>query len=94
MLLSHAGEKDYKSCEILGFFLANSPSSWICYTFFNEKIRRSGLPKGYDEFSGLMHDIELPLLFEPGTSWEYGVSYFLISLAISSLGFCFADSLC
>lgn len=64
------------------------------YTFFNEKIRRSGLPEGYDEFSGLMHDIEMPLLFEPGTSWEYGVSYMSISLPNNSLPFAVHTTFC
>ncbi|KUJ12952.1 beta-lactamase/transpeptidase-like protein [Mollisia scopiformis] len=44
------------------------------YTFFNPEIRKFGLPKGLDEFSGDIKDIEHPLLFEPGTKWNYGTS--------------------
>ncbi|KAL8641230.1 MAG: hypothetical protein Q9228_001947 [Teloschistes exilis] len=44
------------------------------YAFFNENIRQWGQPFGCDEFSGHENDIlGQPLLFEPGTRWEYGV---------------------
>ena len=43
------------------------------YSFFNERLRDWALPVGIDEFSGRFEDIKLPLLFQPGTSWEYGV---------------------
>ncbi|KAI4244355.1 MAG: hypothetical protein LQ352_006846 [Teloschistes flavicans] len=44
------------------------------YAFFNENLRRWGQPFGCDEFSGHEDDIlGQPLLFEPGTRWEYGV---------------------
>ncbi|KAL8703032.1 MAG: hypothetical protein Q9201_003808 [Fulgogasparrea decipioides] len=44
------------------------------YSFSNEVIRRWGQPSGCDEFSGHANDIlGQPLLFEPGTQWEYGV---------------------
>ncbi|KAL8690009.1 MAG: hypothetical protein Q9218_004442, partial [Villophora microphyllina] len=44
------------------------------YAFFNENLRRWGQPFGCDEFSGHANDIlGQPLLFEPGTRWEYGV---------------------
>ena len=45
------------------------------YTFFNKEVRRFGLPGALDEFSGRIEDIEHPLLFEPGTKFNYGVSY-------------------
>ncbi|KAJ5292161.1 hypothetical protein N7478_001412 [Penicillium angulare] len=43
------------------------------YTFFNERLRQWSYPVGVDEFSGRIEDIKLPLLFQPGESWEYGV---------------------
>lgn len=46
------------------------------YTFFNERLRDWSLPAGVDEFSGRIEDvITLPLLFQPGEGWEYGVSH-------------------
>lgn len=44
------------------------------YTFFNERLRDWSYPVGVDEFSGRFEDMKLPLLFQPGESWEYGVS--------------------
>ena len=45
------------------------------YTFFNETLRRWGQPVGYEELSGFATDVQgLPILFEPGTRWEYGVN--------------------
>ncbi|CZR52725.1 probable beta-lactamase class C and other penicillin binding proteins [Phialocephala subalpina] len=44
------------------------------YAFFNEKLRDYNKPIGYDEFSGHMYDIKQPLVNQPGTRWEYGVS--------------------
>ncbi|KAF5536461.1 hypothetical protein FMEXI_10319 [Fusarium mexicanum] len=44
------------------------------YTFFNERLRDWSHPAGIDEFSGRIEDIvKLPLLFQPGEGWEYGV---------------------
>ncbi|KAL8854313.1 MAG: hypothetical protein Q9221_000799 [Calogaya cf. arnoldii] len=44
------------------------------YSFFNDDLRRWGQPFGCDEFSGLQKDVlGLPLVFEPGTDWQYGV---------------------
>ena len=45
------------------------------YTFFNPEIRQFGYPIGIDEFSGRIEDLYAqPLLFEPGTNINYGVS--------------------
>lgn len=44
------------------------------YTFFNERLRQWSYPVGVDEFSGRIEDMKLPLLFQPGEGWEYGVS--------------------
>ena len=44
------------------------------YTFFNPEIRKFGHPVGIDEFSGRVEDVFSPLLFEPGTKFNYGVS--------------------
>lgn len=44
------------------------------YTFFDEKLRNWSYPAGIDEFSGRIEDItKLPLVFEPGEGWQYGV---------------------
>lgn len=43
------------------------------YSFFNERLRDWGFPAGVDEFSGRFEDVVLPLLFQPGEGWEYGV---------------------
>jgi CubicO group peptidase (beta-lactamase class C family) len=44
------------------------------YTFFNERLRDWFLPVGGDEFSCRFEDMLMPLLFQPGEGWEYGVS--------------------
>jgi hypothetical protein len=45
------------------------------YSFFNPTIRKCGYPVGFDEFSGRYEDLyNQPLMFEPGTALEYGVS--------------------
>lgn len=43
------------------------------YTFFNERLRDWGFPAGADEFSGRVEDMTLPLSYQPGEGWEYGV---------------------
>ncbi|EMR68549.1 putative beta-lactamase family protein [Eutypa lata UCREL1] len=50
-------------------------TSGFGYAFFNERLRDWSFPGGIDEFSGRAEDImEMPLLFQPGEGWEYGVS--------------------
>ena len=44
------------------------------YSFFNERLREWSYPAGIDEFSGRIEDVNMPLLFQPGEGWEYGVS--------------------
>ncbi|KAJ8111000.1 hypothetical protein ONZ43_g5731 [Nemania bipapillata] len=44
------------------------------YTFFNERLRDWALPEGGDEFSGRFEDMLMPLLFQPGEGWEYGIN--------------------
>jgi CubicO group peptidase (beta-lactamase class C family) len=52
-----------------------SHTSGFGYTFFNERLRDWAFPAGANEFSGRIEDIiSLPLLFQPGEGWEYGVS--------------------
>lgn len=51
-----------------------SHTSGFGYAFSNERLRDWGLPAGIDEFSGSFKDIKVPLLFQPGEGWEYGVS--------------------
>ncbi|KAF9248236.1 hypothetical protein DTO027I6_6406 [Penicillium roqueforti] len=43
------------------------------YTFFNERLRQWSYPIGADEFSGRIEDMKMPLLFQPGEGWQYGV---------------------
>ncbi|KAH6896636.1 beta-lactamase/transpeptidase-like protein [Thelonectria olida] len=43
------------------------------YTFFNERLRDWAFPAGGDEFSGRFEDVKMPLLFQPGEGWEYGL---------------------
>ncbi|KAJ5476247.1 hypothetical protein N7475_001976 [Penicillium sp. IBT 31633x] len=43
------------------------------YTFFNERLRQWSYPAGVNEFSGRIEDIKMPLLFQPGEGWEYGL---------------------
>ncbi|KKK20812.1 hypothetical protein P175DRAFT_0510951 [Aspergillus ochraceoroseus IBT 24754] len=43
------------------------------YTFFNDRLRDWSFPAGIDEFSGRFDDMKMPLLFQPGEGWEYGV---------------------
>jgi len=70
MLLSHTGQylKRIQNISLLIIFLAG-----FGYAFFNPEIRKFGLPAGIDEFSGRIEDVDTPLLFEPGTQWNYGV---------------------
>lgn len=47
------------------------------YTFFNPEVKKKpGFPRGLDEFSGRIEDIDHSLLFEPGTKFNYGVRVF------------------
>ncbi|KAJ9145462.1 Beta-lactamase/transpeptidase-like protein [Pleurostoma richardsiae] len=43
------------------------------YSFFNERLRDWAFPAGMDEFSGRFEDLKMPLLFQPGEGWEYGI---------------------
>ncbi|KAL4787191.1 beta-lactamase/transpeptidase-like protein [Aspergillus varians] len=43
------------------------------YTFFNDRLREWSYPAGINEFSGRIEDVTMPLLFQPGEGWEYGV---------------------
>ena len=52
------------------------------YSFFNERVRNWGYPSGIDEFSGRIEDMKLPLLFQPGEGWEYGVSCLLFYIPL------------
>lgn len=44
------------------------------YAFFNERVRDWCLAAGVRAFPETLEDVTLPLLFQPGTGWEYGVS--------------------
>jgi len=45
------------------------------YTFFNHRLLEYSRPAGFDEFMGDREDImDMPLVNQPGTAWEYGVS--------------------
>lgn len=54
------------------------------YSFFNERLRDWALPAGLDEFSGRLEDMKSPLLFQPGTGWEYGVCPLNLPISSSS----------
>ncbi|KAL2074831.1 hypothetical protein VTL71DRAFT_8610 [Oculimacula yallundae] len=49
-----------------------SHTSGLGYTFFNAEIKKLGYPKGIDEFSGRIEDIEPVLLFDAGAKFNYG----------------------
>lgn len=44
------------------------------YAFFNERLRDWVLGAGLNVFPMTVQDITMPLLFQPGEGWEYGVS--------------------
>ncbi|KAI2623724.1 beta-lactamase family protein [Xylaria nigripes] len=44
------------------------------YTVFNEALRNWSLPIGIDEISGRFEDMLMPLIFQPGEGWQYGVN--------------------
>ncbi len=44
------------------------------YSIFNEELRDWSLPMGIDEFACDFSELDVPLLFQPGEGWEYGVS--------------------
>ena len=48
-------------------------TSGFGYSFFNERLRDWSFPIGIDEFSGDAAEFNVPLLFQPGERWEYGV---------------------
>ncbi|PNP76703.1 hypothetical protein FNYG_10122 [Fusarium nygamai] len=48
-------------------------TSGFGYSFFSERLRDWAYPAGADEFSGRIEDMTMPLLFQPGEGWEYGV---------------------
>lgn len=50
-------------------------TSGFSYSFFSLALRNWGYPAGVDEFSGRMQDYNVPLVFQPGERWEYGVRH-------------------
>lgn len=62
-----------------------SHTAGFAYTFFNERLRDWSFPVGVDEFSGRFEDIMVPLVFQPGESWEYGVCIISSRLSSASL---------
>ena len=63
--------EDKKRAITLRMLLTHT--SGFGYSFFNERLRQWSYPVGVDEFSGRIEDVNLPLLFQPGEGWEYGV---------------------
>lgn len=61
------------------------------YSFFNERLRDWSFPAGLDEFSGRFEDIKSPLLFQPGTGWEYGVCYIPAPFRLRNFGFMLSE---
>ncbi|KAJ4210807.1 hypothetical protein NW759_013108 [Fusarium solani] len=72
--------EDKKRAITLRMLLTHT--SGCAYTFFNERLRDWTLPAGYDEFSGRLEDIKMPLVFQPGEGWEYGVGIDWAGLAL------------
>lgn len=64
--------EDKKRAITLRMLLTHT--SGCAYTFFNERLRDWSRPAGFDEFSGRLEDMKMPLMFQPGEGWEYGVS--------------------
>ncbi|KAF2754872.1 beta-lactamase/transpeptidase-like protein [Pseudovirgaria hyperparasitica] len=57
------------------------------YEFFNEKLRDYARPAGYDVFHGDAWEIlQMPLVNEPGTKWEYGINIDWAGLAAERAG--------
>lgn len=44
------------------------------YAFFNERLRDWVVGAGLNVFPETVQDVTMPLLFQPGEGWEYGVS--------------------
>ncbi|GAA5972713.1 hypothetical protein JCM21900_002361 [Sporobolomyces salmonicolor] len=51
-----------------------SHTAGFAYTFFDERINEWYKKSGVDEFDGKLAGVTQPLIFEPGTSWFYGVN--------------------
>ncbi|KAL4879721.1 beta-lactamase/transpeptidase-like protein [Aspergillus karnatakaensis] len=71
VLRPDGGFEEKKNAITLRMLLTHT--SGFGYTFFNERLRNWSQPAGIDEFSGRVKDVTLPLLFQPGEGWEYGV---------------------
>jgi len=52
------------------------------YTFFNPEVRKFGFPAGIDHFSGRSEDNEHPLLFDPGSKFNYGTNIDWAGIAV------------
>jgi CubicO group peptidase (beta-lactamase class C family) len=76
------GKLEDKNCAITLRMLLTHTAGFG-YSFFNERLRDHFLPAGLDEFSGRFEDMKSPLLFQPGTAWEYGVSIQITELPIA-----------
>ncbi|KAL9638963.1 MAG: hypothetical protein Q9164_001234 [Protoblastenia rupestris] len=66
LLFQHARHREYRAHDPRKCLLDR-----LIYSFVNEKFRLYGAPIGINEIDANMHDI--PLLYEPGTDWSYGV---------------------
>ena len=56
------------------------------YEFFNQKLMKYGRPRGFNVFGGDPYDIlNMPLVNQPGSRWEYGVSLAWYSKCMSVL---------
>lgn len=49
------------------------------------KPLRDALPPGFNTISGRTEDLCNPLLFQPGTDWEYGISFDWLGIVIERL---------
>lgn len=50
-----------------------SHTAGFAYSFFNETLRNHMYPAGADEFTGRHQEFLVPLVFQPGERWQYGV---------------------
>lgn len=53
---------------------ADTCSAGFGYAFFNPELKKYGGSIGIDEFSGHQLDMSTPILFEPGTRFNYGTN--------------------
>lgn len=80
-VLREGGRLEERKGEITLRLLLNHTAGFG-YSFFNEKLIEYAGPAGFDEFSGDKEDyLSQPLVNQPGTKWEYGVSPLIVRVS-------------